>query len=398
MSKHAFLSASGAPAWTRCEAKVWREKDLPDETSSYAEEGTLAHELLEKYLTEFEPDGSYPEEMHRQVRKTLDYIATQNYNLLYAEQRLDISFLTTEEGAQGTADVVLLNDTELTIIDLKYGLGVEVEAVGNEQLLLYGVAALREFDLLGEVETLKMVISQPRLDAISEWILPVEQIEGYVNPIKRKAVRILSAEGGGANLCALPGEKQCKFCKVKGTCPEQRGHALAIVTDDFVDLDKEDEFLAKVKDSELRLATSDDKHLATCMDAVDMIENWCKAVRGQIEKRLFAGNFSDPRYKLVQGKRGHRKWADEKSVEEAFILEPDLYEKKLKSPATLEKEWKGRPHYLEKMRKLLTQSEGKPSVAPAIDKRPALVLELEFLDLDKEDPEYAESLAGLTKE
>jgi hypothetical protein len=79
MSKHAFLSASGAPAWTRCEAKVWREKDLPEKTSEYAQEGILAHELLERLLPRELGDAElphmdFPPEMYDEIQKTLDLV------------------------------------------------------------------------------------------------------------------------------------------------------------------------------------------------------------------------------------------------------------------------------------------------------------------------------------
>lgn len=77
MAKHAFLSASGAAAWMRCEAKVWRERGLPDETSPYAEEGTKAHALLELAIKANAPAATfrdYPADMLYEVQKTLDLV------------------------------------------------------------------------------------------------------------------------------------------------------------------------------------------------------------------------------------------------------------------------------------------------------------------------------------
>ena len=42
---HAKLSASGAHRWTQCAGSVNAEEGLPNTTSIYAEEGTLAHHV-----------------------------------------------------------------------------------------------------------------------------------------------------------------------------------------------------------------------------------------------------------------------------------------------------------------------------------------------------------------
>jgi hypothetical protein len=397
MAKHAFLSASGAPAWMRCEAKPWREKGLPDETSEYAEEGIKAHELLEVSIKNNQPPymfNGYPAEMQYEVQKVLDTLASFEAEELYSEQRLDISFITTEKGAEGTADVVIAKGDKLIVVDLKYGFK-KVEAEENEQLLMYGAAALEKYDVLGEIKTVEMIISQPRLNNVSTWVLPASELRERLKPFRKQAIRILSAKGGDKNLHAIPGDKQCEHCKIKATCPENRGFLLATVTDDFVDLDKEDQFLSKVENATERLPTSDDKHLATCWTALDMIENWCKAVRAEVDKRALSGNFTDDRVKVVQGKRGNRKWRKEDLT--ARIFKDAAYEKNIKTPATLEKEFKGDTHKLGLIKRLTTQTEGKPTVVLATDKREALELKPDF-EIITDDVEFTEALVGLTKE
>jgi hypothetical protein len=321
--------------------------------------------------------------------------------MIYAEQRLDISFITTEKGAEGTSDVVIVKDDRLIIVDLKYGMGVRVDAKDNEQLLIYGAAALEKYDLLGEIKTLEMVISQPRLDHVSKWELPASEVKERLEPIKKIAIRILSAKGGDKNLHATPGEKQCKFCRVKATCPEYRGLTLTTVTDDFVDLDKEDQFLSKVENATERLSASDDKHLATCWTALDLIENWCKAVRTEVDRRVLAGEFTDDRIKVVQGKRGNRAWVDETKAyyvlgqhfDDDFILD-----QKLKSPTKIKDLiYKEGKEVWTEVEPLITQTEGRPIVVLATDKRPALDIEPMFEKIE-DDVEFTEALVGLTKE
>ena len=51
LRKHALLSASGSSRWLACTASTRLEEEFPESSSSvYADEGTLAHELLEAVL------------------------------------------------------------------------------------------------------------------------------------------------------------------------------------------------------------------------------------------------------------------------------------------------------------------------------------------------------------
>jgi hypothetical protein len=96
---------------------------------------------------------------------------------------------------------------------LKFGKGVQVEAQDNSQLRLYALGAWNEFEMLYDIETVRMTIMQPRLNHIStdEMKLTdlVEWADGYVKPRADMA-----ANGEGE---FLPGE-HCRFCKARFTC------------------------------------------------------------------------------------------------------------------------------------------------------------------------------------
>jgi hypothetical protein len=435
---HAFLSPSGAPAWTRCLIKPWREKGLPDTSSEAADEGTAAHFLRDACLSRkidavqllnceiavtasgagfAQPGGAdgaiftIDNGMVKYVQQSIDSVRKlAEGGELFPEQALDISFITGEEGATGTADAVILQGTELIVDDLKYGRGVQVFAEGNEQLLIYAAAALEEYDVAGEIETVRMRISQPRLNHEDEWVLPVAELHERTFGIHKTAERIRRGEDG---LEATPGDKQCRFCKVKGTCGEYRAFALGTVADGFVDL-KAGETLVSAIDAEKilaqaygvpaknvsvdpanygfviskpsirpqvddaieRIAADSDERLATVMDAADMIEQFVKAVRAETERRLLAGQFTDPRYKLVAGKKGSRKWIDadeaEQMLKDMRLKVDEMYDKTVKSPTQIEKLLGGTPRRWGKVQQMITQVDGKPSVVPVSDKRPAL--------------------------
>jgi len=461
---HAFLSPSGAAAWMRCNAKPYRERDFPETTNDSADEGTAAHYLLEQCLeqnvnadhftglrirvengvTEFHTSGAYPvgPDMTREIQKVLDLARSDaDGATIYAEQQLAIEQFTGEEGATGTCDMVIVKGKTLWCRDLKFGRGVQVFAEGNEQLLLYGGAALDEFDVMGETERLVLCIDQPRLNHFDKWELSVSEARELLAAVRATAERILLAE----DLAATPGDKQCRFCKASATCAERTAFTTELIVGEFVDLDKgaievsigqaekllaqsfgvkpaaidfetyeEDDGLRSLNHKFIvkkpsirpaleaateRLATAEDERLATLMDAADMIEGFAKAVRAEVERRLLAGKFTDARYKLVEGRQGARSWTSEEEAEaalKAMRLKVDqMYDFKLISPTTAEKVLKeANPRKWNKLQPLIGRSDGKPSVAPASDKRPALNMAIaeQFEDLPAEVEDNFEDL------
>jgi len=455
---HAFFSPSGAPAAMLCNVKPWREKDYPDMPNEASNEGTAAHFLLEQCLekqveaahftgtriqvkdgnAEFHTSGQFPvgRYMVHEIQKTLDVIhSLADGATIYPEQTLSIEFITGEPGATGTSDTVIIKGKTAVIADLKYGRGVQVFAEGNEQLLIYGASAVADFDALGEIEEVELHILQPRLNHFDVWKLTVAEMNERIELIRQTAKKILAGPEG---LTAVPGEKQCKFCKDSANCAERIDFTTEIIVGEFVDLDKgfikvempqAEKLLAQsfgvtakaihyheaaVDENEMhidshftvkkpsirpaleaateRLTTAEDERLATLMDAADMIEGFAKAVRAEVERRLLAGKFTDARYKLVEGRQGARSWTSEEEAEaalKAMRLKVDqMYDFKLISPTTAEKVLKEtNPRKWNKLQPLIGRSDGKPSVAPASDNRPALSMAIaEGFDVLPEQP------------
>lgn len=428
---HSYWSASKFESIMLCPGKIVLEDGAPENTNSYAAEGTAAHQVLTWALQEDRPAAAYigrqihldasgrvcepadaaytyevDAEMAEHVQVCVDYVndLRGDDGVVFADIRVNYSsYLDTPvESAWGTADVVVARGSELIVVDFKYGRGVEVSAERNPQMSLYALGALYAYQgLVADFEHVRMAIVQPRVKrAPSEWDCSVEELEAWGRSTARSAVAsaTLAVETFGAegwqDTFLRPGEKQCKFCKAKATCPALRAEVASAVSssvgapaspDEFADLDV-------VAAEELQYA--DEAWLSVALGKIDLIEDWCKAVRAEAERRLLAGQ-PVPGWKLVQGKKGARQWADAKAAEETLksmrLKQEDMYEMKLISPTTAEKLHKAGvigPRQWPRLQELITQSEGKPHVAPESDSRPALVVTPvveEFADLTTGD-------------
>jgi hypothetical protein len=209
-----------------------------------------------------------------------------------------------------------------------------------------------------------LVIHQPRLGAVSEWVETVEDLEGFAQHVWNCAINTRNPDA-----MLNPTDKGCIFCRAKATCPAIRAVALEA-------FDKVEPLLA------------DDNDLAEAMTKADLIEGWLKAVRSEVETRLLAGT-PVAGFKIVQGKRGNRTWSDRFEVETLLksmrLKIEEMYDLTLISPTTAEKLAKSAvigPRQWPKLQTLISQTEGKPSVAPESDKRPALLITVALDDLD----------------
>lgn len=293
-----------------------------------------------------------------------------------------------EPDAWGTADVIIARGNELIVVDFKYGMGVEVSAEKNPQMSLYGLGALQAYQgIAADFENVRLAISQPRIkQAPSEYDLTVAELEAWGRGEACLAVQECQSAWTTAQpdyeftdqalweqTFLTPGEKQCKFCRAKATCPKLRSEVADTLGTSAASVD---EFMGLEIDQPT--AASEDAWLSACLDKADLIEDWCKAVRAEVERRLLAGGHV-PGYKVVQGKKGNRAWSNAKDAEETLkamrVKLEDMYDFKLISPTTAEKLHKAEiigPRQWPKLKELITQSEGKPHVASESDGRPAL--------------------------
>lgn len=248
--KHALLSASSASRWLHCTPSAKMSENIPEEKSIHADEGTLAHEYAENilryklgFIDEVAYNGTWRElknhelyttDLDDEIQPYIDLVLEQvaearaidNDALILIEQKVSLEEYIPE--GIGTCDFIIIVGNMMWIIDLKFGKGVRVTAVENSQLKLYALGALLEFGILYDIKEVKLIISQPRLDAVSVFdILTDELLQWADDVVLPKAKEAFKGEGEH-----VIGE-WCKFCKAKPLCPAFRNEALKLAELDF---------------------------------------------------------------------------------------------------------------------------------------------------------------------
>ena len=355
---HAVLSASSSKRWLNCPPSAKLNAEIPDITTEYAKEGTDAHELAEYKVNQLlgikadnptENLDYYNQEMEDCTDSYAQYIAGQMSNYLspvvMVEQRLDFSRYVPR--GFGTCDCIIVADDALTIIDFKYGKGVAVKAEYNPQMMLYALGALEMFSILYDINEVKMVIFQPRIENISEFSMPVSDLLNWAeNELRPKAK--LAAKGEG-EFCA--GE-HCRFCKVKATCRKRAEYNLAIAKYDFAPPDM-------LEDSEIEMI----------LERADALTAWAADVKEYALSEALKGRKWNG-YKVVEGK-SNRKYTDEKmAVAVVKKAGKDPYsEPKILGITEMTKLLGGKKKFDELLSKYVCKPQGKPTLVPESDKR-----------------------------
>ena len=338
---------------------------FPDEQSPYAAEGTVAHDLAEAILRH-KLEGKkapklddYSTEMIEAVNRYVD-ICEEKVNEARArssdaeamiEARLDFSRWVPE--GFGTGDMVIVADGILEVIDLKYGKGVPVSAVENTQMRLYALGAYDVNEYLYDIKTVRMTIVQPRLDSVSTDEMSLEELLDWGEDIKPIAQR--AWEGvGECTPCDY-----CNFCKARHTC---RALADTCLDTFYKNGGKLNQLLT-------------DSEVSDILGMKDLITKWIKGVYDFAYKKALSGEKQWPGFKLVEG-TSRRTITDPDAAAQTLLdngyKEEDIFKpRELEGITNLQKVLgkKGVADYLEAY---IDEPEGKPTLVPASDKRPAI--------------------------
>lgn len=393
--KHALLTASGASRWMHCPLSARLEETLPESTSIYAEEGTLAHSVAElrvkKYCLEsmgpkafttrlnklkktvlYDKDGNardpkeYWQEILNCTEEYLDYIkgVYMSYDTspyVAVEKRLDFSRYVPE--GFGTGDCIIIGGTTLHVIDYKHGKGVPVSPENNPQLMLYGLGALEEYMLLYNIQDIVLTVIQPRADGetVKEWRCTRDDLANWgVFTVKPLAKIAFDGEG---EFC---GGDWCRFCRAKNTCRHRAGQYS--VLEDFGGINSK-----TITGSFPKPPLLSDTEVGELLEKAIAIDKWVEGLKEYALTSCLAGK-DIPGWKAVEG-RGNRSWENQETafaaLKSAGIDDALLYERKPVTAPALEKVL-GKKEFAELATPYVIKQAGKPALAKATDSREAI--------------------------
>jgi hypothetical protein len=340
-------------------------------TSKFADEGTAAHTLLADCLLKghdaaleigrvihvdtLDEQGliicqnSFPVDdgMAAYIQTVIDSVRVrveQGWTLL-VEQRVDFSNLIGIPNQFGTADIILISPdgSHVSVEDLKYGRGHKVYPKDNHQMLTYAAGVLETFDgLLGDVTKFDLRVHQPRLNFEGSTEQPYTRDEILAHAAKMKNAAIVNAYCIGRKLDGhtlapdmyKAGPKTCLWCKHKPNCAAHEKMVLDEVMQDFNDINKLQEKQEEMTVNGTVMPKPD--RLGQAFANLDMIEEWCRSVRAECERQVFAGmeiiGIDGKPLKLIGGRMGDRKWDDEAKAEALLVGCPSIGPEKAYAP------------------------------------------------------------------
>ena len=328
---HSPLGGSTVKRWSQCPGSIRLSKDIPSQTSSYADEGTLAHEIAAHYLIH----NDFPKDLPPDFDKIpiLVYAETIQNDLkesefapiLMIERKFDLG--QVYPGLFGTADCVMYSkeNKKLTVYDFKFGQGVAVEILDgdwpNLQLLYYALGAALIPEVEFQVDEVEIVIVQPRCPhpdgVVRRHTINQITLHKFANQLRKWAVETTAPNA------PLKAGDHCKFCPAAPICPELHENAIKLAQTEFN-----------------RILPYDPETLGKILNWLPILSSWISSVREFAYRESQHGRVP-PGWKLVT-KRATRKWRDEQQalqtlLEVTGLQEEAFFEKTLKSPAQVEK-------------------------------------------------------------
>jgi len=336
------------------------QKVPPAPSSSYADEGTLLHEVIAEIMQDgIEPRKFIGREFNG-ITLTEELYGEKLLPALLLFEELDpdgemelmietrVSFGQYLPDVFGSCDILGRIGSRAFVVDWKFGDGVPVIAEENPQLLFYASAARRTEEakwIFKDVDSIECVIIQPTR-GMSRWVTTPDRLDRFERDLKR-AVKI-----AGQPDAPLKAGAHCRFCAAKPICPILTGEVeRAVVT---------------------TLQALDVDELGYYLHMAKRLEDWSKDLH-KLAQQMLEKDIPVTGWKLVP-KRATRQWVDEELAKvELFkhLKESDVIETSLISPAKAET-------LLKKQRiplpaDLVVSVSSGSTLAPEDDPRPAVL-------------------------
>lgn len=371
--EHAKLSASGSSRWINCPGSIVLESSFGEKESEYAEEGRLAHSVAELKLTKYFKKGIGPKKFKSAMdefkkspywNKSMDDYTDDYFEFVkekalsypdrpFVDVELRVDYSNVAPEGFGTCDCVMIHGNELSIIDLKYGTGVKVDAKDNSQLMLYALGVYNMFSVIYDIKTVSMTIVQPRLNHFDTHTISIEELLAFserVKPIAQEAYT-------GSDRLAVG--DHCKFCKAKSKCRARAESMFKPVKENV---------LPVIDKKPGELLTS--QEIGELLIKLDGVVDWIKSLEAEGLAEALAGN-EVTGFKLVEG-RSVRKITDESGAVSKLVAagfeESLLYERRLLSMTKIEA-IVGKKDFATILGGVIEKPPGKPTLVKASDKR-----------------------------
>tara|TARA_S200002703_G_scaffold158798_1_gene170153 strand:+ start:8340 stop:9503 length:1164 start_codon:yes stop_codon:yes gene_type:complete len=372
MSAHAKLSPSSSPRWTICTASPEACKDIPDESSEAADEGTFFHDIAARALKPLskgegpaKPAMSFlgrksecgrfivDEDAANHIQEYLDAVEFA-FDLYGGTLEIEIQVKLTDE-IWGTVDALILSADGKTIIviDLKMGAGVYVSELHNTQLQIYAGGALKTYhESLKSVETVVTAIVQPRHHQGEAW----REQSYHINELFTALAAIESAAVATKVAPKFVVGEHCTktFCPKRSECQARRNASLEACREAF-------------SEEKPTIEAMTDERIAEILLQADDVKKWLNDLEAHATKRATMG-VEFPGLKLVE-KVGIRKFNDDAEathqLEMTYNIDP-VTEPKPVSPAEAERRLQATGLSKKQAQAVVRPLTHKPSKGPVL--------------------------------
>jgi hypothetical protein len=217
--------------------------------------------------------------------------------------------------------------------------------------MLYGVGALETFGLLGDIQTVRVTVHQPRLESVSTYEISAEDLRKWrQNTVKPMAELALSGEG-----YLKPSEKACRWCPVAGEC---RTRADYVTKRDF---------------GHPELLTPGE--LSTLLAQLQDIRSWCTDVSEVAIRKAYYEGIEIPGWKVVRS-GGKRVITDpEQAIEmlaDAGFNKALTTKRSTRTLAELDKLVGGKDKLEQVLGEAMSKQPGKEALVSSEDPRPPI--------------------------
>ena len=326
-----MIGGSSAKRVMHCPGSWALGKTQPEKPSSdYADEGTMLHNAIAMILAGDvqEPqdiigltygDHEVTEELYVElIEPALDLFRSLDLDDFVIETRVGFPDLP---GEFGTCDIIGIHAGYTVVLDWKFGRGVYVNPIDNEQLRYYGAAARHSMPhWFTNDRPVRLYIVQPAFQSNKSYDeVELKDLVAFEKQLKQ-TTRMMKKPGA-----PFKEGDWCKWCPAMDVCPLINKMATT----------------ALKKDGELA-----PKELGRWLkEDAPRLEELIKSRRELARSQLDAGH-PVPGMKLVSGRQGDRTWVDPKFIEDeirilvrakrAFLVS-DFYKQTLLGPAGFEK-------------------------------------------------------------